>query len=198
MGLFRRSKPLHRQLADDAGLSVDADATRTPPGLAAAPPGWDGEQRGEAGIHGVSRARRWDTVATAAAPGLAGDEARFVALPDGTLLPEAEQPEGALAPLAAAVESSLEAPYRAEAVRRGGDTWAVAARRIAVVAEPGLNGNEAELVVTPLERTLTVDGRGHVARAPALEAAGERYGEMFVVRALRLVGDLWEVEAAAL
>ena len=70
------------------------------------------------GIHGVSRARRWDAVATAEAPGLAGDEAEFVVLPDGTLLGEQAQ-----VPLAGALE--LEPPYRAEAVRRDGDLWEI-------------------------------------------------------------------------
>jgi len=197
MALFRRSKPLHQQLADEAGLSL-RDEDRRQPGLAAAPPGWDGEQRGEVGIHGVSRARRWDAVATATAPGLRGDELRFVVLPDGTLLFDGDEPEGDLAPLADAVEGSVSPPYRAEAVRRGHETWAVAARRITVVSEPGLEGDEAELIVTPADRSLTLDGRSHVARASALEGAGSRLGDSFVVRATRLDGDLWEVEAAAL
>lgn len=199
MPFFRRSKPLHEQLANEAGISLTGESQPAQPaGLAAAPPGWDGEQRGEPGIHGVSRARRWDAVATADAPGLLGDSARFVALPDGTLLDESDEPAGALAQLADALEASLAPPYRAEAVRRTGDVWAVGARRIVVVSEPRLEGSEAELVVTQGDRTLTVDGDQHVVRAPALEQAGARLGPEFVVRATRLDGDLWEVEASAL
>ena len=40
---------------------------------------------------------------------------------------EEDEPDGALASLADAVEQTTVAPYRAEAVRRGPTTWAVAA-----------------------------------------------------------------------
>ncbi len=197
LGLFGRNKPLHRQLADAGGLT-DVDGDEPARGLPTQPPGWDGQQRGEPGIHGISRARRWDAVATIEAPDLHGDAARFVALPDGTLLDESEEPATALQPLADAVEATLSPPYRAEAVRRSPTMWAAAARRIVVVSEPGLIGDEAELVVSAGDRTLQVDGEQRVPRAPGLEAAGERLGSEFVVRAARLDGELWEVEAAAL
>jgi hypothetical protein len=198
--LFGRREPLHRRLADAGGLSLD-DPARVP-GPAAAPPGWDGEQRGEAGIHGVPRARRWDVVATAEAPALRRDEVHFAVLPDGALIVEEDDDaaeDGDLSPLADALEARLAPPFRAEGVRRGGAIWGVAGRSITVVREAALDGDEAELVVTSGGRTLTVDGRPRLARAPALEAAGaEAGGSAFVVRATRLDGDLWEVEAAAL
>ena len=197
MPLFRRKQPLHRQLADEAGLSLGYSQPLAQ-GLSAAPPGWDGEQRGEPGIHGVPRARRWDAVAVAEAPGLTGDAVHFVAVPDGTLVVDEDVPDGALGPLADAVEERFPPPYRAEAVRRGPTAWAVAARRIAVAREPSLEGEEAELVVSGRSRTLTVDGQHHVARAPGLEAVGEELGPEYVVRASRLDGELWEVEATAL
>jgi hypothetical protein len=198
VGLFRRAKPIHRQLADDAALFLDRAPATPPPSLAAEPPGWDGEQRGEVGIHGVSRARRWDVVATAGAPALKGDAVHFTALPDATLIVDEDQPDGALDPLAQAVEATLRPPYRAEGVRRGRETWAVAARRITAVSVPGLEGERAELVVRGDERSLSIDGRGGLGRAPALEAVGERHGAEYVVRATRLDGDLWEVESTAL
>jgi hypothetical protein len=197
VGLFSRKQPLHRALADAGGLSLDAVAAPEP-APAAQPPGWDGEQRGEPGIHGVPRSRRWDAVATADAPGLLGDELAFQVLPDGTVLIDDDQPDGALAPLADAIEASLAPPYRAEAVRRGPETWAIGARRMVVVELPGLDGDEAELVRQGDERSLTIDGMGRVARAPGLEAVGERLGADYVVRATRLDGDLWEVEATPL
>jgi hypothetical protein len=200
MSLFGRGKPLHRRLADEAGLSLDA-VPAEPRGQSADVPGWDGEQRGEPGIHGVPRTRRWDTVATAEAPALRADEARFVALPDGTLLLDEDapdEPEGSLGPLATAVEASLAPPYRAEAVRRGRETWAVAARRIAVVEQSGLDGDEAELVVRGGERSLTLDGARHTGRTSGFDRAGERLGHDYVVRAKRLDSDLWEVEATPL
>src|SRR6476619_8257226 len=197
VGLFRRSHPLHRRLADAGGLSSDVGEGRTP-GLPPEPPGWDGEQRGEPGIHGVPRARRWDAVATATTAGLRGNSVYFAALPDGTLVVDEDEPDGALTPLADALEAMLAPPYRAEAVRRTADTWAVAGRRVAVVEVPNLDGEEAELVVTGGDRSLTIDGLRRLVRAPALEAAGERLGAEFVVRAVRLDGALWEVEATPL
>jgi hypothetical protein len=215
VGLFGRRKPLHRRLADAAGLSLDGhgldrhglEADGGGPtqaaGVSAAPPGWDGERRGEPGIHGVPRARRWDAVSTADAPGLLGDTVSFVVLPDGTALldtPDEDdgQPEDALVPLADAVEARLPPPYRAEGVRRGPETWAVAARRIVVVEQRGLDGEEAELVSRAGDRRLSVDGLAVLGRAPAFEAAGERAAADYVVRATRLDGDLWEVSATPL
>ena len=85
MRLFGRKQPLHRSLADAAGLSL-GDGSPRAPGSSAAPPGWDGEQRGEPGIHGVPRPRKWDAVVAANAPDLRGDTVHFVALADGTLV----------------------------------------------------------------------------------------------------------------
>ena len=191
MALFRRRKPLHERLAEEGGL-VQAAPER---GLAAQPPGWDGEQRGEPGVHGVPRPRKWDAVTTADVPDLHGDEVRFVVLPDGTLLSEADEPDAALAQLAEAVEQRIPAPYRAEAVRRGPEQWAVAASRIAIVRVPGLHGDVAELVSTRERRVLTIDGAPRFGSAPALQRIGEAEGAEYVVRASRLEDDLWEVEA---
>ena len=66
--------------------------------------------------------------------GWRGDIVHFVALPDGTLVVEEDEPDAALTPLADAVETSIPPPYRAEAVRRGPEAWAVAASRITIVA----------------------------------------------------------------
>ena len=177
-----------------AGLGVPGRA----PAQAAEPPSWDGEARGEAGIHGVPRARRWDAVATADAPGLRGDRVHLVSLADGTLIVEEDEPDGALTPLADAVDRTLAPPYRAEAVRRDGDKWAVGASRIELVEVPGLTGDEVELAATREGRVLKVDGQTTLGRAPTLERVGEAQGTEYVVRARRVDGDLWEVEASAL
>ncbi len=172
-----------------------------PPGPAAQPPGFDGEQRGEPGIHGVPRPRRFDVVTTAQADGIEGDRVRFVTLPDGKAVvaqEDAQQPEGALAPLQEAVEASIERPYRAEAVRRGPELWAVAATRIELVSAPGLAGQEAELVSTGDGRSLHVDGQPRFGSVPAFEQAGADQGSEYVVRATRVDGELWEVQAATL
>ena len=167
-------------------------------GQIAEPPSWDGEARGEPAIHGVPRARRWDAVATAEAPELRGDRVHLVSLADGTLIVEEDEPDGALAPLADAVDRVLAPPYKAEAVRRSVDTWAIAASRIELVDVPGLAGDQIELATTRDGRTLKVDGQQTLGRSPALERVGEAHGTEYVVRARRVDGDLWEVEASAL
>jgi hypothetical protein len=107
-------------------------------------------------------------------------------LPDGTLLGERAQVR-----LADALE--LEPPYRAEAVRRDGELWAVAARRIDV-AEFRHAGDEIELSVVDGERTLTVDGERDWGSIPELEQSAASYA----VHARRLDGDLWELRVSHL
>jgi len=172
VGLFRRSRPLHERLAEEGELDIGRTPRREDPDTFAL------ESRavfggltpiGEAGLHGVPRPRNWDTVIRAEAE-LPGEEVHFVALPDGTLLVDEAVPDGALAPLADAVEQTVRPPYRAEGVRRGQSVWAVAATRIQVREIAGHEGDdELELV----------DG-----------------DEVIVGR--RLEGDLWEVEVSRL
>lgn len=154
---------------------------------------------GEVGIHGVHRPRRWDAVVSAEAAELSGEALTFTVLPDGTLLADVDDlPDGALAPLADAVEAELEPPYRAEAVRH--DTvWAVAAKRIEVVeVDEEVDGDEIELSRRAGERMLLVDGRPAFGSLRALERlAGERFDD-YVVRATRLDENLWEVAVAPL
>ena len=157
MGLFRRSRPLHEELADQAGLDIGAPeplpshAAGLIHGLAdgflSTPPDAFGKPSplGEVAFHGLHRPRQWDTVASARAE-LPGDEIHFTALPDGTLLVQEDVPEGSLVSLAEAVEASVQPPYRAEGVRRSEHVWAVAAKRIEVRAFPGHEGDELELV----------------------------------------------------
>jgi len=154
---------------------------------------------GEAGIHGIARARRWDVVTTVSAHGLADPELEFVALPDGSLLAGDAQPEAALRPLADAVERELQPPYRAQGVNRGGGLWAVAARGIEVLELPQLSGEELSLVVGPGgERTLTVDGMPSFAAVPELDRLASARFRSYVVHGERLLGELWEIQLAPL
>jgi hypothetical protein len=111
-----------------------------------------------------------------------------VALEDGELL--VEDGDGDLTPLADAIEQEVPRPYRADAVRRGETTWAVAARRLRVLQLPEPGGDEVELAIRGDERTLVVDGNRAFGTLPELEelASGDS-----VVRASRLDGALWEV-----
>jgi hypothetical protein len=174
VGIFRRNEPLHERLAREGGLAPDAPDPRPP---------WQ-----ETGIHGIPRAREWDVTATAEAPEIEGDAARFVVLPDGTLLVE-DGPDTSLEPLAAAVEESLQPPYRARAARQSETLWAVQARRIRVVElSDGPAGETIELT----RDALLVDGERAFGTIPELGELGD------VVRAERLDGDLWEVQVADL
>ena len=182
--IFRR-EPIHKKLAREGRVE---DAQAAEPELVDAGPNW-----GATGIHGVPRPRRWDVVASAEAPGLAGQEVHFVALPNGDLVVDEDEPPDTLAPLAEAVEETIVPPYRAEAIRRDGDAWAVAARRVEV-AEVDAVGDQLELVVNEGDRILAVDGVRAFGSIPELERLGERQGGSYVVRARRLDERLWEVE----
>jgi hypothetical protein len=108
-----------------------------------------------------------------------------------------DEPADTLAPLADAIEQTVEPPYRAEAVRQGEDVWAVAARRVEV-AEFEAEGDELELVVNDGTRTFTVDGARAFGTIPELERLGASQSDSHVVRATRLDGNVWEVTASAL
>ncbi len=185
MRLFRPQKPLHERLLEEAGLGQE----RPPHDVR---PRW-----GETGIHGLHRPREFDVVTTTEAPEIEGERVAFVALPDGSLLVEEERGDAQLDPLAAAVEGELEAPYRAIAANHGNGVWAVSARRIDVV-ELEAAGDELELAMHDGTRTLRVDGEESFGSLPTLERVGRGLGESYVVRASRLDGSLWEVEATPL
>ena len=184
--IFRR-EPIHKKLAREARMEQQPD-----PGLVDPGPHW-----GATGIHGVPRPRRWDAVASAEAPGLSGDEVHFVALPNGDLVVDEDEPEDTLAPLADAVEQTIRPPYRAEAVRQGEAVWAVAARSVEV-AELDAEGDELELIVNDGARSLTVDGVRAFGSIPELERLGQQEGDSYVVRATRLDERLWEVAVSPL
>lgn len=176
--VFRRRKPLHERLAEQGGL------VEPPADVPGAP--WD--QVG-AGVHGLARPRRWDAVGTIEAPGIGGDERNFVVLNDETVLGDDGDEL-----LAEAVD--LPAPFRAEAVRRHEDVWAVAANRIAVaVLEDDPGGEVVELALSGGERTLLVDGARAFGSVPALERLLAGDG---VVHAERLDETLWEVRVSPL
>jgi hypothetical protein len=193
VSLFGRRKPLHERLADEGGLTHPPDEPE--PFVPA--PAFQGILTREPGLSGLARQREWDAVVTADAPGVEGKEVVFVALPDGSLLVEEEQGEAQLDPFARAVEDELAQPYRAKAVRQSDSVWAVFATRIRV-DEFRADGDELQLVMNGGERSLTVDGSPSFGSVPALERIGSAEGQSYVVRATRLDGDLWEIQAAPL
>jgi hypothetical protein len=142
--------------------------------------------------------RRWDAMGMADAPLLTGDAVHFVALDDGSIVTEEAVAEGAVDPLADAIERQLTAPYRAEGIRDG-ERWAVTANviEVATFAE-GIPGDAAELVKRGSARELTVNGEPSDATAPSLEAYGDARAGDYVARAERIDGDLWEVQISPL
>ena len=189
MALFRR-EPIHKRLARELS---DVEPPDFAGGIARVTQPW-----GETAIHGVARPRRWDAVVTAEAADLTGDAVHFVALPDGSLIVDEDVPDGALAPLADAVEAAIEPPYRAEAVLRPDGLWGVAARETQVVELGEIDGDELELVIRDGVKTLVIDGARAFGSVPELEHLGAARGDSFAIRAQRLDGDLWELQTAAL
>ena len=135
---------------------------------------------------------------SAVAPDVDGDAARFVVLPDGTLLVE-DGPDSGLEPLVAAVEQELAAPFRARAARQRDTLWAVQGRThrgARAARRPGRR--HVDVTHTADGTTLTVDDARTFGSLPPLEERGAREGREYTVHAERLDGDLWEIRAAAL
>ncbi|MGZ4398844.1 MAG: hypothetical protein ACXVZ1_10580 [Gaiellaceae bacterium] len=213
---WRRSRTLHEQLIEQAELEPFESA----PGMQEEAGGWPEEPAGEWGFgasqsppadvlgqpvgvagatfHGMAPPpAAWDVVVTAEAPGLQGDELDFLGLEGGDVFMEGAIPRGNVSPLADAVEARLRPPYRAHAVRRQDELWAVSARRVRLERFQA-RGNDVDLTVRDGERTLRVDGSDAMADVPELETFGQEAGPAFHVRASRVDGDLWEVEVSSL
>lgn len=173
MGLLRRSRPLHERLAEAGELDIGSGSRSGLRGVTQVlgPPDFFGNPSplGEVGFHGVQRPRKWDIVTSAQAE-LSGQEVHFVALPDGTLIVDEDVPDGALTPLADALEETISPPYRALAIRQGQSIWAVAAKRIEVREIAG-HDDEDELELVAWDE---------------------------VILGRRIDGDLWEVEVSRL
>ena len=151
-----------------------------------------------AGITGLARGREWDAVTTLGGAGTPGDEVRFVALPDASLVLESGDADPAR--FAAALRETIALPYRALAVRRK-DRWAVGAVAIEVARlSPDPRGQDLQLTWNRSELALTIDGvPADPAQAAALERiASARVGGGYAAHAHRLRGDLWELSVLAL
>lgn len=154
-----------------------------------------GPHWGEVGIHGLHRPREWDAVTLVDAPGLAGDEAWFVVLEDGGVVAEPRDFDARrLRP-----GVSVAPPFRVHAIRRDGSSWALATTRIETLEladDPG--GTTVELAWDGNERSVRIDGSPTLAAVPELERHGAARSPEYVVRAARLLGDVWEVSVEPL
>jgi len=191
VGFFRRKETLTERLLREGGLDAGAQVPSPP-----AEPSHGFTPAFGGGGGGPERARPWDLVTTVDARGLAGDEAEFTSLSDGSLV-VADGEERDLAPLADAVEQRLSPPYRARAVRQRGSLWAISANRIEVVPLRA-DGDVIELAMREGERTATVDGEPVRRAFPELERLGEREGRDYAIRAERLDGRFFEVRVDVL
>jgi hypothetical protein len=163
-------------------------------GFLTTPPGLDGEPGlGLAGIHGVPRARLWDAIASADAPDLPGDAVTFVVLGDGTVVVEDDVPDGALIPLADALERTVAPPYRAAAIRHDREVWAAVAEKTATVELRLDEADVVELTVVGGERELKVDGERTIRSLPVLDALAEQHGDV-ALHAERVDADVWAVD----
>jgi hypothetical protein len=151
-----------------------------------------------AGITGLARAREWDVVVTADAPEAIGEEAEFVALPGGRILVASGVAGFEAEPLAVALAASIQAPYRALAVRRP-EFWVVGAFAIEII-ELGtdLRGDVVEVVRDDSGVSVRVDGMPSLHPVPELERRGESRSPSYVARASRLSGTLFEIEVESL
>jgi hypothetical protein len=145
------------------------------------------------GVMGVGPGRTWDAVVAAHAPSLTGDRATFVALEDGTLIVTEDLPDGALAPLADAIEEMVPPPYRAAATRGESDSWTAVAESVRIVALPGVGADEIELTVVDGQRTLTLGDEQTGDPLPALDALAEEHDSV-AIRAERVDGDAYAVD----
>jgi hypothetical protein len=163
-------------------------------GFLASPPGMDGEPGlGLAAFHGVPRGRTWGPVASAHAPDLPGETATFVVLDDGTVVVEDDLPDGALEPLADAIEQAIDPPYRAAAMRHEDDVWTAVAEEVAIVELRGVDEDAIELTVVDGERTLTLDGERTIRPLPSLDALADEHDDV-AIYAERVDGDLFAAD----
>ncbi len=149
-------------------------------GFLATPPGLDGDPGlGIAGISGVGQGRTWDAVASAKCRELLGlDEVTFVTLDDGTIVVDLDLPDDSLAPLAEALEETIEPPYRAAAIRNEGDIWTAVAERVALVQLPEVEADVVDLSVVDGERELTVGEERTLRPLPELDSLAAEYGDV--------------------
>ena len=150
-----------------------------------------------AGITGLARQREWDAVATADGPGVVGEDAVFVALADNRFVVEHAADDFSPEPLGAALADSIEAPYRALALRRP-EFWVVGASAIEVFELGDVRGDVLEVVRDESGTGVRVDGIPSLDAMPELERRGASRSPFYVVRASRLVESLFEVEVEPL
>lgn len=136
----------------------------------------------------------WGDLCFAQSPGIQGDHVAFVTLPSGEIL-VIEGGEGDLSPLADEVERHVARPYEAQATRQYADHWAVAAIAMEVAEFRYPDAKEMSLSYNDGQREFLADGQPRSVSVPELEQIGRRVGPNYLVRAIRIDGDFWSVQA---
>jgi len=160
-------------------------------------PGMD--EIGIPGFSGAGHAKDWDAVGSARSAELRGSQVHFVATGDGRLIVDEDEPDGSVAPLAAAIEQQLKPPYRAVGERQEGDLWSVGALEVRVIElAADFAGDSIELSSLDGNRELLVDGQPSDADVAPLEQLGVDSGADYAVTAERLTETTWVVDVSPL
>ena len=161
-----KDEPLYKHLENEkvAGEGAgESPATESVPEA----PGFDSAAEPEEEDEGAEKSR--GIVVSLLAPDVAGDYAVFVALPERLLIVEEQEGDSDLGVFADAVESRLEAPYRARALRVDERRFVVVASEIETIELPGLAGEELIVFALPDgQRTAALDGDTHELSQPEL------------------------------
>jgi hypothetical protein len=145
------------------------------------------------GVMGVGPGRTWDAVVAAHAPLLTTESVTFVALEDGTLIVNEDVPDGALTPLADAIEAMVPPPYRAAAARAEGDSWTAVAESVQIAELAGVGADEVDLSVVGGVRTLSIGGQESDLPLETLDALADEH-ESVAIHAERVDGDAFAVD----
>jgi hypothetical protein len=158
------------------------------------PEGWDGGPINIPGLTGgLPLDDPWDTVASASAPALSGDEVRFAVTRDRRTISGGDASTEALEPLARAVGARLEGPFWAIAVPDDGDEWAAAGTAAEVLELPGAAGDEIEASRVGGEISGRVDGEEADVPAEITALLQQQDGDAAIV-AHRFAGPVWIAE----
>jgi len=158
------------------------------------PEGWD---RGPIHIPGLTGGLPlddpWDTVASASAPSLSGEEVRFAVTRDGRTIAGGAETPAALEPLVRAVGARLEAPFWAIAVPDEGDEWAAAGTAAEVLEMSEAAGDDIEASRVGGETSGRVDGEDAAVPAEIAALLQQQDGDVAIV-AHRFAGPVWVAE----
>lgn len=158
------------------------------------PEGWDSGPINIPGLTGgLPLDDPWDTIASASAPALSGDEVRFAVTRDGRTISGGETAVDALAPLARAVGARLEAPFWAIAVPDDGDEWTAAGTAAEVLEMSEATGDEIEASRVGGQTSGRVDGEDADVPAGIMALLQQQDGDTAIV-AHRFAGPVWVAE----